>query len=57
MKVKLDYGAKLPTRAHEYDAGLDLYSRDKKIIFSGGSHTFDTGVHLAIPRGYVGLLI
>lgn len=26
MKVKLDEGAIMPTRAHEADAGLDLYS-------------------------------
>lgn len=26
MKVMLDPSAKMPTRAHEYDAGLDLYA-------------------------------
>lgn len=26
MKVMLDEGAKMPTRAHPWDAGLDLYS-------------------------------
>lgn len=25
MKIKLDPGAVMPTRAHPYDAGLDLY--------------------------------
>ena len=26
MKIKLDEGAYMPTRAHDTDAGLDLYS-------------------------------
>lgn len=26
MKIMLDKGAKMPTRAHEWDAGLDLYT-------------------------------
>lgn len=26
MKIKLDVGAKMPTRAHPWDAGLDLYA-------------------------------
>ena len=26
MKIMLDPGAKMPTRAHTYDAGLDLYT-------------------------------
>lgn len=56
MKVKLDYGAKLPTRAHEADAGLDLYSRDSAMIWAGKSEVFDTGVHIELPKGTVGLL-
>lgn len=56
IKVMLDPGAKMPTRAHKTDAGLDLYSREDCCIFPGGSHKFDTGVHVAIPAGYVGML-
>lgn len=56
MKVMLDPGAKIPTRAHELDAGLDLYSRDFRCIYPGGSYTFDTGVHVEIPAGYVGMI-
>ena len=26
LKIKLDEGAKMPTRAHKADAGLDLYT-------------------------------
>jgi dUTP pyrophosphatase len=54
MKVTLDPGAILPTRAHELDAGYDLYSREDAIVYADDSWTFDTGVHMAIPEGYVG---
>lgn len=33
MKIKLDDGAIMPTRAHSTDAGLDLYSREEKTIY------------------------
>ena len=56
MKVKLDVEAKLPTRAHEADAGLDLYSRDTVIVYAGSSVTLDTGVHIELPKGTVGFL-
>lgn len=54
MKVVLDPGAILPTRAHGLDAGYDLYSKEDAIVYAGDSWTFDTGVHMEIPKGYVG---
>lgn len=60
LKVVLDPGAKMPTRAHSADAGLDLYSPVDVLVFpkwKGGkenSVVIDTGVHIAIPAGYVG---
>lgn len=56
MKIMLDEGAKMPTRAHETDAGLDLYARESCIVEAKDSATFDTGVHIAIPKGFVGFL-
>ena len=56
MKVKLDPGAFMPTRAHETDAGLDLYSREDTAIYPRDSKCFNTGVHVAIPAGYVGMI-
>jgi dUTP pyrophosphatase len=56
MKIMLDYGAKMPTRAHSTDAGLDLYSRDTVIVYAGKSEVFDTGVHIELPKGTVGFL-
>ena len=56
MKIMLDPGAKMPTRAHPYDAGLDLYAMEDGSILWNGSHTFDTGVHVKIPQGCVGFV-
>lgn len=56
VKIKLDENAKKPTRAHRTDAGLDLYSRTSILIKAGESACFDTGVHIEIPSGYVGML-
>ena len=52
MKIKIDPGAKMPTRAHPWDAGLDLYAKEDDKVF--GSAVFDTGVHVQIPHGYYG---
>ena len=46
MKIMLDDGAKMPTRAHPFDAGLDLYAQEDRIIEAKGSAVFDTGVHV-----------
>ena len=58
MKIKLDPGAFLPVRAHATDAGLDLRSpRAAKLWFFRRWAVIDTGVHVEIPKGYVGLLL
>lgn len=56
MKVVVDPGAYLPTRAHETDAGLDLYSPNEFVLYNDDSYTVDTGVHVQIPEGYVGMV-
>ena len=56
MKIMLDKGAKMPTRAHIYDAGLDLYAMEDGHIRCNQSRTFDTGVHVEIPQGCVGFI-
>ena len=55
MKIKLD-GAKMPSRAHSTDAGLDIYARDEQIVPAKESAIFDTGVHIELPEGTVGML-
>ena len=73
MKIMLDKGAKMPTRAHPWDAGLDLYApydvtvHGAKAIVCGydgyyydtaclGREVINTGTHIQIPEGYVGLV-
>ena len=56
LKIMLDDGAFMPTRAHATDAGLDLYATKDAVIFRDGSEKFDTGVHVEIPEGFVGFL-
>lgn len=54
MKVVVDPGTCIPTRAHPEDAGLDLYCKTGGWIWPHGSRTFDTGVHIALPPGTFG---
>ena len=54
MFITLDEGAFFPMRAHEVDAGMDLMAREDKMIWGGRYATFDTGVHMAIPKGFFG---
>lgn len=56
MKVVLGKGAKMPTRAHSGDAGLDLYAREDAVVKARGSYVFDIGVHIEIPYGATGFI-
>lgn len=56
LRVVLDEGAKMPLRAHPYDAGMDLFSRTDGVIPARGSAIFDTGVHIEIPENHVGFI-
>lgn len=53
---KLYPEAKLPQKAHVGDAGFDLYSRDYYSIPPYSHELVSTGIKLAIPEGYVGLI-
>lgn len=57
MNIVLDSDAIMPTRAHDFDAGFDLYSRETKTVLPNSSQTFDTGVHVQLPIGTAGLLV
>lgn len=61
IDVVLDEYALMPTKAHEPDAGFDLYIPEniephQLVVRPGDSTVIDTGVHMAIPRGYTGFL-
>ena len=56
MKVMLDPGAIMPTRAHPTDAGLDLYAPRTVVIPARGSAVVDTGVHVSLLEHTVGML-
>ncbi len=56
MKIKLDPGAFAPERAHATDAGLDLRSPYYCVVPAHDSRTINTGVHVELPRGTVGML-
>ena len=60
INVMLDEGAIMPTRAHAEDAGLDLYTPKDFLLLPFDEidgHTVDTGVHIEITEGYVGICI
>ena len=48
--------AVLPTRTHDDDAGLDLYNLEDFHLEPGEGRTVKTGIALALPKGYVGLV-
>lgn len=56
MRIMLDEGAIMPTKAHRHDAGYDLFARDSQIVPAKESATFDTGVHIDLPIGTVGMI-
>lgn len=56
MNIILDPGAFKPEFAHKTDAGADLRSPVCAIVPARGNVVIDTGVHVEIPEGYVGML-
>jgi dUTP pyrophosphatase len=58
LKVaRLEPGATLPTRAHDGDAGLDLYASEAAHIGPGERWSVGTGVAVEIPAGHAGLVL
>jgi dUTP pyrophosphatase len=60
MKLKfrlLVPGAQLPTRAHEGDAGLDLYACEEAHLGPGERWSVGTGIAIEIPPGHAGLVL
>ena len=53
---RLSASAVLPKRAHPEDAGLDLTSLEDATLGGGEGRCMRTGIAMAIPTGFVGLI-
>jgi dUTP pyrophosphatase len=58
LRVKfLSHTAKMPVRAHEWDAGLDIHADEDALVQTVGCTIVHTGVAVEIEPGYVGLVM
>jgi len=55
--ARLIEGARVPTRANEGDAGLDLYACEAAHLGPGERWSVGTGVGVEIPVGHAGLVL
>jgi len=56
VKVKNLGGGKLPSYAHDGDAGMDFHSTEDVTLKPGERHAFATKIAIEIPYGHVGLV-
>ncbi len=54
---RLDAAATLPTRAHEGDAGLDLYAAEAATLAPGARASVGTGIAIEVPPGHAALVL
>jgi len=54
--VRLDRDLPMPSRAHDGDAGVDLFSAHDVELAPGERALVPTGIAVAIPHGMVGLV-
>ena len=52
VKIKVGPNGKLPTYAHDSDAGFDFIAAESIEIPAGGYKMVKTGIYLEIPDGY-----
>jgi dUTP pyrophosphatase len=55
--TRLSDEAREPSRAHDGDAGFDLYAVEPAAIGPGERASVGTGIALAIPDGWAGLVL
>lgn len=55
--TRLSEDAREPSRAHDGDAGYDLYAVEAATIAPGERASVGTGIALAIPEGWAGLVL
>ena len=56
LVTKLDNDAVIPTYAKPGDAGADLYAISELVLAPGERALVKTGIAIALPNGYVGLV-
>ncbi|GAA2949711.1 dUTP diphosphatase [Glutamicibacter bergerei] len=57
VKIKmLDPDLPVPSYAHPSDAGADLHARESAVLQPGERALIRTGLAIALPHGYVGLV-
>jgi dUTP pyrophosphatase len=57
LKVKkIQKDVKLPRYGHAGDAGLDLFSSADFVLAAGHVEAIPTGIKIAVPQGYAGLI-
>ena len=56
LYYSLDDGAAHPRQAYKDDAGIDLALKHDLTVPVGAHRVGDTGVHVAVPRGHVGMV-
>jgi len=54
---RLSPDARLPTRAHDLDAGYDLYALEPAALGPGARATVRTGIAIELPLGHAGLVL
>jgi len=53
----LSDAARLPGRAHEGDAGLDLHASEAAVLEPGERTSVGTGIAIEVPAGHAGLVL
>lgn len=55
--TRLRPDAVIPTRAHAWDAGMDLVAVEPLTLGAGTRGVVHTGIAIALPRGWAGLVV
>jgi dUTP pyrophosphatase len=55
--TRLSEDAREPSRAHDGDAGYDLYALEAAVLGPGERASVGTGIAVAIPDGWAGLVL
>lgn len=53
---RIDKTVEMPKYAKQGDAAFDLRSAEEKVIKAGHKELFKTGLRIAVPEGYCGLI-